>query len=115
MPGEDVVGGVVQVLSYRDTFLTEVQNLRKDTDTFQAYDPRCYLIVGQIPSLGGDADAIRSFELFRAAQSGVQILTFDEVRARLLGIREALSEPEVEEPRRVGDLLQSHGAVWVRG
>lgn len=96
MPGEDVVGGVVQVLSYRDTFLAEVQNLRKDNDTFQAYDPRCHLIVGQVSSLGGDADAVRSFELFRAAQSGVQILTFDEVRARLRGIREALSEPEVE-------------------
>jgi hypothetical protein len=95
-PGEDVVGGVMQVLTYRDTFLREIQNLRKDTETFQAYDPRCYLIVGQIPSLGEDADPVRSFELFRAAQSGVRILTFDEVRARLKGIREALSEPEAE-------------------
>lgn len=97
-PGEDVVGGVVQVLTYRDTFMREIQNLRQNAETFQAYDPRCFLIVGQIASLGRNADAVRSFELFRAAQSGVQILTFDEVRARLHGIREALSEPEVEEP-----------------
>lgn len=97
-PGEDVVGGVVQVLTYRDTFLGEIQNLRQKAETFQAYDPRCFLIVGLITSLGGDTDAVRSFELFRAAQSGVQILTFDEVRARLRGIREALSASEVEDP-----------------
>jgi hypothetical protein len=95
-PGEDVVGGVVQILTYRDTFMQEIQNLRRNAETFQAYDPRCFLIVGQITSLGGDADTVRSFELFRAAQSGVQILAFDEVRARLQGIREALSAQEAE-------------------
>ena len=96
-PGEDVVGGVMQVLTYRDTFVREIQNLRQNAETFQAYDPRCFLIVGQIAALGGDADAMRSFEPFRAT-IGVQILTFDEVRARLHGIREALSYRKAQEP-----------------
>lgn len=88
--GKDVVGGVVQVLGYRDSFLNQIHQLRKDDETYQAYNPRCYLIVGRIDSLESE-NATRSFELFRAAQSGVQILTFDEVRARLQGIREALT------------------------
>lgn len=100
-PGKDVVGGVMQVLTYRDSFLREIQSLRESADTFQAYDPRCHLIVGQVSSLSDDADAVRSFELFRSAQADVQILTFDEVRARLQGIRDALSGPEAEEVRVV--------------
>jgi hypothetical protein len=42
-PAKEVVGGVVQVLGYRDTFLHEVRTLRATTETFQAYNPRCYL------------------------------------------------------------------------
>jgi hypothetical protein len=89
-PGRDVIGGVVQVLGYRDTFLHEIRNLRRPTDTFQAYNPRCYVIVGQVASLA-DEDAKKSFELFRTAQSGVQVITFDEVRSRLQSIRDVLT------------------------
>jgi hypothetical protein len=96
-PGEDVVGGVMQVLTYRDTFLSEIRTLRESTESYQAYDPRCYLIVGRVASLTHNGDALRSFELFRAARADVQILTFDEVRARLKGIREALTVTEAAE------------------
>jgi hypothetical protein len=89
-PGREVVGGVVQVLGYRDTFLHEIRNLRATTETFQAYNPRCYLIVGRVGSLPDD-DTKRSFELFRTAQSAVQIVTFDEVRERLQSIRDVLA------------------------
>ncbi|HYI80579.1 MAG TPA: Shedu immune nuclease family protein [Thermoleophilaceae bacterium] len=86
--GKDLVGGVVQVLGYRDTFLNEIGSLRQGSDTYQAYNPQCYVVVGRIASLP-DGDAKRSFELFRGAQS-VHILAFDEVRARLQGIRDVL-------------------------
>jgi hypothetical protein len=89
-PGKDVAGGVVQALGYRDTFVSQIRELRRPSETFQAYNPRCYLIVGTIASLPEDENAKRSFELFRTAQSVVQILTFDEVRERLQGIRDVL-------------------------
>jgi hypothetical protein len=88
--GKDVVGGLMQVLGYRQTFISEVQNLRRSNETFQAYNPRCYLVVGRIASLSDD-DETRSFELFRSAQPTAQILTFDEVRERLEGIRDVLT------------------------
>lgn len=91
--GKDVVGGVVQVLGYRDSFLNSVRNLRDDGETFQAYNPHCYLIVGLVSSLE-DQNAVRSFELFRTSQSGIHVQTFDEVRARLQGIRDALVQED---------------------
>jgi hypothetical protein len=94
--GRDLVGGVVQVLGYRDTFLNEIRNLRKTPEMFQAYNPRCYLVVGRIASLP-DEDAKRSFELFRTAHAAVQILTFDEVRERLQGIRDVLTASDAGE------------------
>jgi hypothetical protein len=95
--GKDVVGGIVQVLGYRDTFLNEIRNLRDASETFQAYNPRCYLIVGRVDNLP-DEDGKRSFEIFRNSQPAVQILTFDEVRERLQGIRDVLTADDVDEP-----------------
>jgi hypothetical protein len=89
-PANEVVGGAVQVLGYRDTFLHEIRNLRGTMETFQAYNPRCYLVVGRVASLANH-DAKKSFELFRTAQSSVLIVTFDEVRARLQSIRDVLA------------------------
>jgi Shedu protein SduA, N-terminal/Shedu protein SduA, C-terminal len=90
-PGKDVAGGVVQVLSQRDKFLGNLNTLRAESGTeFHAYNPRCYLVVGQIESLP-DEETKRSFELFRNGQADVQILTFDEARARLGGIRDVLT------------------------
>lgn len=45
--------------------------------------------MGTVNSLPDQA-ARRSFELFRSTQAMVEILTFDEVRARLKGIRDVL-------------------------
>jgi hypothetical protein len=91
-----VVGGVLQVLGYRDSFLHEIGNLRGATETFQAYNPRCYVVAGRVASLADD-DAKKSFELFRTAQSGVQVIAFDEVRARLQSIRDVLAVDDVAE------------------
>lgn len=90
-PGKDVAGGVVQVLGHRDKFLNHLNNLRAESDTpFHAYNPRCFLVVGHTDALK-DEDSRRSFELFRNGQADVQILTFDEARARLQGIRDVLT------------------------
>lgn len=95
----EVVGGVVQVLGYRNTFMHEAGELGRGS-SFRIYNPRCYVIVGRVSSL--DEDEQKSFELFRAAQSGVQILTFDEARARLGGIRDVLAVADDEPPTNAG-------------
>ena len=99
----------MQVLGYRDTFLHEIRNLRATTETFQAYNPRCYLVVGRVASLTDD-DAKKSFELFRTAQSAVQIITFDEVRERLQGIRDVLAVDDADEGE-ITETGDAHEAV----
>lgn len=66
---------------------------RADSDVgeFGSFNPRYVLIARTANSL--DTDEARSFELFRNALSDVEIWTFDEVAARLLGIRAALAAP----------------------
>lgn len=85
----------MQVLGYRDTFLHESRNLRGTTETFQAYNPRCYVIVGQVAALGDDEK--KSFELSRTAQAGVQVIASDEVRPRLQSIRDVLAVEDADE------------------
>ena len=44
-----MVGGVLQVFGYRDTFLRRDRGTcAARTETFQAYNPRCYVIVGRV-------------------------------------------------------------------
>lgn len=96
LPGKELVGGIVQVLGYRDNLMNEIRTLRGDGETYQAYNPRCYVIVGRAQDLVDNDHARRSFELFRASQSGVHVLAFDEVYERLGGIREILVSDQAE-------------------
>lgn len=90
---KEISGGVVQVLGYRDTFEKTYNQLLAESggSRFRSYNPRCILIAGTAASL--NADQTSSFELFRNAMTDVQIWTFDEVAARLQGIRDALATP----------------------
>jgi hypothetical protein len=86
---KEITGGIVQVLGYRERFEKAFYAVRHNSARqFQSYNPRCYLIAGTAVNL--DGEEVRSFELFRNALTGVQIVTFDEVARRLLGIRDAL-------------------------
>jgi hypothetical protein len=87
---KEITGGIVQVLGYKERFEKEFYAARANSAReFQAYNPRCYLIVGSASLLS--TGEVRSFELFRNSLAGVQILTFDEVATRLRGIRDALT------------------------
>lgn len=84
---------MVQVLGYRDRFEKAFNQLRSESDVgeFSRFNPPCVLIAGSASSLG--QDEARRFELFRNPLSGVEIWAFDEVAARLEGIRAALAAP----------------------
>lgn len=93
---KEISGGIVQVLGYRETFEKSFNQMRMESGRgdFRSYNPRCILIAGRADALS-EAEA-RSFELFRGALTDVKIWTFDEVAARLQGIREALAAPTGE-------------------
>ena len=54
------------------------QLVNKSAEDFQAFNPSCLVIVGNVSQLG-DTKRIKSFELFRSGLKDVQIITFDEL------------------------------------
>jgi hypothetical protein len=90
---KEMSGGIVQVLGYRDRFDKAFYDLRANSSSgrFQSYNSRCVLIAGKAADLSEGES--RSFELFRNSLFDVQVWTFDEVAARLQGIRDVLALP----------------------
>jgi hypothetical protein len=86
----EFTGGIVQVLGYKDNFEKEFYALASESpERMRAYNPRSFVIVGRTTDL--EDAKLRCLDLFRNAVTGVQILTFDEVEARVTAIREALT------------------------
>lgn len=75
----ELAGAVTQVARYKDTFLQNYGNLRVETEEpFRLADPRCLVVIGNTSEL--DTEGKReSFELFRRALRGTEIITFDEL------------------------------------
>lgn len=83
-PGEDVVGGIVQLLHYKDMITKNYYNLyasKEENEDFRVSNPMCILIIGNYEKLKkeGNRDMIESFELYRSNQKDVSIITFDEL------------------------------------
>ena len=75
----ELAGAVTQVARYKDTFLQNYGNLRLETpEPFRLVDPRCLVVIGNTGEL--DTEGKReSFEHFRRALRGTEIITFDEL------------------------------------
>jgi len=75
-------GAVVQVVAYRDTLLKDYHAVAGGTD-FTAFNPLCIVLVGTHETELDTAAKRRSFELLRASLSGVVVITYDELFARV--------------------------------
>lgn len=91
---EDLSGAVVQTLSYRDELLKSYYNLtgRPDSIQFNAFDPQCLIIIGHLFLDNLSALERRSFELFRRSNTRVQILTYDELFAKVQDLVDLLAK-----------------------
>ncbi len=75
----DLSGALVQISRYKDKFLQNYSALRLDSEReFRLVDPQCLVVVGNSSELGTAAKK-DSFEHFRRALRGVEIVTFDEL------------------------------------
>ena len=76
----EVSGSVVQVARYKDTFLRNYGNLRieAETEPFRLVDPKCLVVMGSTSQLDSEGKK-ESFEHFRRALRGTELLTFDEL------------------------------------
>ncbi|MBP7166579.1 MAG: DUF4263 domain-containing protein [Bacteroidia bacterium] len=80
---EELSGGLNQCLDQKDTFLKEFGQKEK------TYDPKCILIIGLKTTL--TKHQAKCFELLRANQKNVDIITFDELLAKLEGLLKVIT------------------------
>lgn len=79
-PSAEITGSVVQVNDYKSSLM---QNLSEITKGFgkelTAFNPRCLIIAGNGEKELDQEAKRRSFELFRSALHGIEIITYDEL------------------------------------
>lgn len=63
------------------------------TYDIESYSVHCFLLIGQTPE---DEDRQKSFEQFRRNSKDVEIITFNELLAKLKQLRDFLASPETE-------------------
>ena len=88
---DDLSGGVMQVLNYKQTLLHHYQSLGS-AELFESFDPKCVVVIGHSRQELQSKDKIKSFELYRNQLNGVVVITFDELvekTNRLIGILES--------------------------
>jgi hypothetical protein len=85
--GDDLVGGVSQLQSYRRTWAIEGsrqdENRRQleGSNTF-TYEPKAILVIGRTDSLEDDQNRRATLELFRRSLHAPEVVTFDELLER---------------------------------
>lgn len=81
---DDLSGGISQCLDQKDVFLRDFGNKER------ILDPKTILVIGMKSSLSEHQN--KCFELLRSNQKNVDILTFDELLAKLKGLLEVVAE-----------------------
>jgi hypothetical protein len=74
----DLTGGVMQVINYRDSLLKNYQSLSA-SEGFNAFDPKCVVVIGHAGKELDTNDKRKTFELYRNQLSDVTVVTYDEL------------------------------------
>ncbi len=75
---DDLSGGISQCLDQKDVFIKDFGGKER------IIDPRCILVIGQKEELSEHQS--KCFELLRSNQKNVEVITFDELHAKLKGL-----------------------------
>ena len=79
-PSRELAGAIAQVLDYRTELSRNLASLQEGTPyRFNAFSPRCAVIVGNAEAELTDDVKRRAFELFRASLKDIEIVTYDEL------------------------------------
>jgi hypothetical protein len=68
----------MQVVNYRDALLKNYQSLNVGS-LFDAFDPKCVVIIGHAGDELVDKNKRKTFELYRNQLSDVSVITYDEL------------------------------------
>ncbi len=86
---DDLSGGISQVLNQRDNFQKHYATIKMETEEpFETYNSKCVVLMGEIKGL--TKKQLRSFELVRSNSKDVEIITFDELLARIESLQKLI-------------------------
>lgn len=80
---DELSGGVNQCLDQKDIFMRDLGQ------KYQSLDPKSILLIGQKNKLS--IEQAKCFELFRANQKNIDVVTFDELQTKLSGLYEVIT------------------------
>jgi hypothetical protein len=87
---EELTGAIVQALNYRDQAVKNYHNLAAESEhNFNAFNPICLIVAGNVNAECNDSKKRRSLELFRSA-SQVLIVGYDELFAKVQNLVDIL-------------------------
>lgn len=72
-------GAIVQVSDQRDKLMKNFRTL----DVPEPFNPKCVVLIGSTSEFKGKKRKSESFELFRSLLTGVEIITFDELKNKV--------------------------------
>ena len=88
----EVTGSVIQVLAYRDELTKNYSQLAAGSSLdFDVFQPQCLVVIGDAERQLKSSDQRRTFELFRGSLVGVQVLTYDELFAKVEALINAIT------------------------
>jgi len=90
---EDLNGGVMQVLNYKQQLLSSYMNMGT-AELFETFDPKCLLIIGHAGKELNGTNKKKSFALFRNQLTDVEIVTFDEMVTKTRNLISVLESAE---------------------
>ena len=91
---EELTGSVMQVLNYKATLLNQYNALGA-REMFEAFDPKCMVIIGNSGRELGDSKSKRkTFALYRNQLAGADIVTFDELVQKTRNLIKVLETTE---------------------
>ena len=76
----ELSGSVIQVTNYKNSLIKNYMMLADSKEErFEAFDPQCVVIIGNIDSELADRRQRKSLELFRMELKDVRVITYDEL------------------------------------
>jgi hypothetical protein len=88
-PSRELAGATQQLVHYRSTLVDQRTALAEDSG-MTVYSPRCLLVCGTLPDASHPA-RVRSFERFRGSLRDVDVITYDELIAKVELLLELLA------------------------
>ena len=108
----EIMYAISQLLQNKYKLFTELNSKAAEFDgnnDYRVFDPLCILLVGNYKSSLSDTnkkcekDKQRTFDQFRRAFHGIQIVTYDELLSKMGATLELISNPDFSKPIQIDD------------